>query len=60
MAQALEEMGKLINMPVICISGNNGTSAEGTTIITLSDLTLFAHGNGARRTYEVPPTAKAQ
>jgi len=39
--QAVEDMGKLDNTLVIYIAGDNGTSAEGTTIGTFNDLAAF-------------------
>jgi arylsulfatase A-like enzyme len=39
--QAIEDMGKLDNTLVIYIAGDNGTSAEGTTIGTVNDLAAF-------------------
>ncbi|MGO9019605.1 MAG: arylsulfatase [Syntrophobacteraceae bacterium] len=39
--QAIEDTGKLDNTLIIYISGDNGTSAEGTTIGTFNDLASF-------------------
>jgi len=39
--QAVEDMGKLDNTLIIYIEGDNGTSAEGTTIGTFNDLASF-------------------
>ena len=36
--QAVEDLGKLDNTLIIYISGDNGTSAEGTTLGTMFDL----------------------
>src|ERR1700736_561364 len=39
--QAVEDMGKLDNTLIIYISGDNGTSAEGTTVGTPNEATSF-------------------
>jgi arylsulfatase len=39
--QAVEDMGKLDNTLIIYISGDNGTSAEGTTVGTPNQLTAY-------------------
>jgi arylsulfatase len=39
--QAVEDLGKLDNTLIIYIEGDNGTSAEGTTIGTYNDLAAF-------------------
>src|SRR5208282_1874336 len=39
--QAVDDMGKLDNTLIIYISGDNGTSAEGTTIGTFNDMASF-------------------
>ena len=39
--QAVEDMGKLDNTLIIYISGDNGTSAEGTTIGTPNEMTAY-------------------
>ena len=41
MIQAVEDMGKLDNTLIIYISGDNGTSAEGTLIGTPNEVALF-------------------
>ena len=47
--QAVEDMGKLDNTLVIYISGDNGSSAEGTLIGTPNEVAMFNGGHGARR-----------
>ena len=41
MIQAVEDMGKLDNTLIIYISGDNGTSAEGTLVGTPNQLTAY-------------------
>ncbi len=41
MIQAVDDMGKLDNTLVIYISGDNGGSAEGTTIGTPNEVAAF-------------------
>ena len=47
--QAVEDMGKLDNTLIIYISGDNGTSAEGTTIGTPFDHRRHSRHRYARR-----------
>ena len=52
--QAVEDMGKLDNTLIIYISGDNGTSAEGTTLGTPNELTSpSGHPCSGRRADEV-------
>ena len=43
--KAVEDIGKLDNTLIIYISGDNGTSAEGTTIGTFNDMASFQGAN---------------
>ena len=46
--QAVEDLGKLDNTLIIYISGDNGTSAEGSTIGTTFDLAADSSHRHAR------------